>query len=98
MRLQQVHWSQKEQIIQEGSANLMLSQQDKISKKLSVFYNPVMKLNRDVAVLLLQSIDKKQMQIADPLAGSGVRAIRFLKELEQKKIKLVAINDYNKKP
>ena len=55
-----------------------------------------MKLNRDIAILLLQSIDKKQMQIADPLAGSGVRTIRFLKELQKNKIKSISINDYSK--
>lgn len=84
-------------MIQEGQAKLALEMPKKISADAEVFYNPVMKLNRDIAVLLLQSIDKKQMQIADPLAGSGVRSIRFLKELEESKIKSVSINDYYKK-
>lgn len=68
----------------------------KISKKLDVFYNPVMKLNRDISILLLEAIDKKQMQIALPLAGSGVRGVRFLKELNKNKIKKVYFNDYSK--
>jgi len=38
-----------------------------------------MKLNRDIAVLLLNSADKEDMQIALPLAGSGIRGIRFLR-------------------
>ena len=66
----------------------------KISKQLGVFYNPVMKLNRDVSVLLLDSVPDKDMQIALPLAGSGVRGIRFFKELKKGKIKSIAFNDY----
>ena len=61
-----------------------------------VFYNPVMKLNRDVSVILLNSISGKNMQIADPLAASGIRSIRFLKELRKDKIKRICINDSSK--
>ena len=69
----------------------------KISKKLEVFYNPVMKLNRDVSILLLNSIPNKDMQIGLPLSGSGIRGIRFLKELKKGKIKSISFNDYDKK-
>jgi tRNA (guanine26-N2/guanine27-N2)-dimethyltransferase len=79
--------------IKEGLAEIKISSEKKISKKLEVFYNPVMKLNRDVSVLLLNSIDKKDMQFADPLAGTGIRGIRFLKELEKGKIKNLSFND-----
>jgi tRNA (guanine26-N2/guanine27-N2)-dimethyltransferase len=80
-------------IIEEGSAKIDFKE-GKLSKKLPVFYNPVMKLNRDMSVLLLNAIDKEDMQIADPLAGSGIRAIRFLKELDKKKIRSIEVNDY----
>ncbi len=80
--------------ITEGEAKIKVSDEKKISKKLEVFYNPVMKLNRDVSLLLLNSIDNKEMQIADPLAGTGIRGIRFLKELEKNKIKNISFNDY----
>ena len=83
-------------IINEGSAKLRIAAAKKISKEMPVFYNPVMKLNRDIAVLLLNSIDKKNLQIADPLAGSGIRSIRFLLELNKDKIKKIFINDYSK--
>ena len=66
------------------------------SKGMPVFYNPVMKLNRDVSVLLLNAIDKKKMRIADILAASGIRSIRFIKELSKNKIKEITINDYSK--
>ncbi len=84
-------------MIQEGEAKLDLIVPKKISADVDVFYNPVMKFNRDIAVLLLQSIENKNIQIADPLAGSGIRSIRFLKELPQEKIKSISINDYDNK-
>jgi tRNA (guanine26-N2/guanine27-N2)-dimethyltransferase len=67
----------------------------KVSKKLPVFYNPAMELNRTTSVVLLNSINKKNMQIALPLAASGVRGIRFLKELKKEKIKSLDMNDYS---
>ncbi|MBN2368384.1 tRNA (guanine(10)-N(2))-dimethyltransferase [Candidatus Woesearchaeota archaeon] len=81
-------------LITEDSAKLEISEEKKISRKLPVFYNPVMKLNRDVSVLLLNSIADIKMQIALPLAGSGIRGIRFLKELEPGKIENISFNDY----
>lgn len=84
-------------IINEGTAKLEVSE-GKISRKLPVFYNPVMKLNRDISILLLNSIENTAMQIADPLAGSGVRAIRFLNELDENKIKNISLNDFKAEP
>ena len=81
------------EIIKEGAAIIRISKIGKISKEMGVFYNPVMSLNRDVSVLLLNSMDKNNLQIADPLAASGVRSIRFLKELGKNKIKNISIND-----
>ena len=60
---------------------------------LDVFYNPIMKLNRDVSLELLNVLPNKNMQIALPLAASGVRGIRFLTELKKNKIKTVYFND-----
>jgi tRNA (guanine26-N2/guanine27-N2)-dimethyltransferase len=82
--------------LNEGRA-LFYASTGKISKELEVFYNPVMKLNRDISVLLLNSIDKETMQIADILAGSGIRAIRLRKELKKGKIKSIEANDIDKK-
>lgn len=82
------------QKIAEGKAIIKAST-GKITKKLEVFYNPVMKFNRDMSVLLMNSIDKKDMRLALPLAGSGVRGIRFFKELNKKKIKKVYFNDHS---
>lgn len=53
--------------------------------KAPVFYNPVMELNRDLAVLALQAyqrIAKREIAVCEPLTGCGVRGIRFAKEVE----------------
>src|SRR3989338_11039884 len=84
-------------IINEGSIQLKIPKAEKISKEMGVFYNPIMGLNRDISILLLNSLNKKNMQICDLLAASGVRSIRFLKELNKNKIKKIIINDYDKK-
>jgi tRNA G26 N,N-dimethylase Trm1 len=54
---------------------------------MEIFYNPIMKSNRNISILLLNSIANKNMNIADPLAGSGIRSLRFLQELKKGKIK-----------
>ncbi len=84
-------------LITEGSIKFYASKADdgKISKELEVFYNPVMKFNRDVSVLLLNALDRKNLKIADIMAGSGIRSLRFLKELNQGIIKKIAVNDYD---
>ena len=83
-------------IVNEGSIRLKIPKAEKISKEMGVFYNPVMSLNRDISILLLNSVNKNNMQIADVLAATGVRSIRFLKELRKNKIKKIYINDYDK--
>ena len=49
------------------------------TKKQEVFYNPVMASNRNISITLLDSISNKNLKIALPLAGSGIRGLRFLK-------------------
>jgi len=83
------------ELIREGNVVIKIKKSDKISKKMDVFYNPIMKLNRDISVLLLNSMDINSMQIALPLAGSGIRGVRFLEELEKNKIKSISFNDYS---
>lgn len=58
--------------------------EDKISKKLDVFYNPLMKLNRDISLLVIKSYFKdKKIVFCDPMAASGIREIRFLKKIPE---------------
>ena len=80
--------------ITESSATILVST-GPISKHLKIFYNPIMKFNRDISILLLNTLNRK-MQIADPLAGSGIRSIRFLKELNKSIIRTLSINDSSK--
>lgn len=81
----------------EKNIKLIQDTADIVSKDLEVFYNPKMELNRTMSVLVLEALNKKDMQIALPLAGSGVRAIRFLSELPEKLIKTIEVNDHNPK-
>ena len=58
---------------------------DYAPSKAPVFYNPVMELNRDLAVLALQAYQKlvnRGLRICDPLTASGLRGIRFAAEVE----------------
>jgi len=64
--------------------------------KAPVFYNPVMELNRDIAVLALQAYQRmvsKELSVCEPLAGCGIRGIRFATEVEG--IRRVVLNDIN---
>lgn len=83
-------------IIQEGKATIKVPKEEKVSKELPVFYNPIMEFNRTVSVLLLNSVENKDMMIGLPLAGTGVRGVRFLLELKKNKIKELWINDISK--
>ena len=85
-------------LIQEHSIkiNVDLPKGD-VNAKMEVFYNPVMISNRNISILLINSVKNKAMKIADPLAGSGIRSLRFLKELNKNKIKSLLINDMKEK-
>ncbi|MFX1263795.1 MAG: tRNA (guanine(10)-N(2))-dimethyltransferase [Promethearchaeota archaeon] len=49
---------------------------------LPVFYNPIMRLNRDLSVLFLRTyLQEEPLELmCEPLAGSGVRTLRYLNE------------------
>ncbi len=67
-----------------------------IPSKAPVFYNPLMALNRDLAVLVLRVYQRKvghQLNICDPLAGCGVRGLRFAREVDE--VERVVLNDIN---
>jgi len=66
--------------------------------KAPVFYNPVMELNRDLAVLALQTYQRTvnhEISVCEPLASCGIRGIRFATEV--KGVQKVLINDINEK-
>ncbi len=87
---------------QEGNATFLVPRLSAFVKepweyapsKAPVFYNPAMELNRDFAVLALQTYQKlaqNDIVACEPLAGSGVRGIRLAKEVQG--IDKVVIND-----
>ncbi|MCX8177452.1 MAG: tRNA (guanine(10)-N(2))-dimethyltransferase [Candidatus Bathyarchaeota archaeon] len=63
-----------------------------------VFYNPAMELNRDIAVIALQAYQRmvnRELAVCEPLAGCGIRGIRFGREVEG--VKTVVIGDISLK-
>jgi tRNA (guanine26-N2/guanine27-N2)-dimethyltransferase len=81
-------------LISEQSVHINASIPKKdVNRKMPVFYNPRMVSNRNISILLVNSIENKEMNLAFPLTGSGVRPLRFLKELKQGKINHLFVND-----
>jgi len=80
-------------LITEHSIKIKAELPKVVSAEMEVFYNPVMVSNRNISILLLNSLEKTDLNIADPLAGSGIRSLRFLKELKKGKIKHLYVND-----
>ncbi|VVB61109.1 tRNA (guanine(26)-N(2))-dimethyltransferase [uncultured archaeon] len=70
----------------EGKAHILAygGKISEISKKAAVFYNPRMKLNRDISIFTLSVFAediKRPITVADPLAATGVRGIRYALEV-----------------
>jgi tRNA (guanine26-N2/guanine27-N2)-dimethyltransferase len=71
---------------------------DYAPSKAPVFYNPVMELNRDLSVLVLQTYQRlanKEISICDPLTGSGIRGVRFAAEIHG--VRKVVVSDINER-
>ncbi|MCK4885225.1 50S ribosomal protein L11 methyltransferase, partial [Candidatus Bathyarchaeota archaeon] len=90
--------------IKEGKVKVMVPKLSAYIKKPSdyapskapVFYNPTMELNRDLAVLVLQTHQKllgRELSVCEPLTGCGLRGVRFA--VEVKGVQKVALNDIN---
>jgi len=77
---------------QENGVRFIAPQQSTPTKDMDVFYNPVMKTNRDISVAIISMFKPKR--IADPLAGCGIRGIRMKLALPPAE---VWINDRNPK-
>jgi len=59
-----------------------------------VFYNPRAKFNRDLAVLLGKALREElgRLDVLEPLAGSGVRSVRYAVESEATKVLAVDVD------
>lgn len=80
--------------IQEGKINLFVPEGRIYNAP--VFYNPEAELNRDISIAAIQTFQnefKKKIIICDALAGTGIRGLRYAKEI--KGIKKVFLNDKN---
>ena len=83
-------------IIEEGNVKIKFPDFDKVSSDAPVFYNPRMEFNRDNSILALQAYQKevdREINICDLFGGSGIRGIRYKKEIEG--VGDVYINDIN---
>ena len=68
--------------------------QDYAPSMAPVFYNPTMELNRDMAVLALQTYQKmleRDISVCEPMTGCGLRGARFA--VEVKGVLQVSLND-----
>jgi tRNA (guanine26-N2/guanine27-N2)-dimethyltransferase len=94
------------EIIEEGRVKVLVPELRAFVKlpseyapsKAPVFYNPVMELNRDLAVLALQAYQRRvdrKISVCEPLTGCGLRGIRFAMEVEG--VAKVVLNDINEK-
>ncbi|WP_295721285.1 tRNA (guanine(10)-N(2))-dimethyltransferase [uncultured Methanobrevibacter sp.] len=80
--------------INEGLCKIQFPEYEKVSSEAPVFYNPKMELNRDISILAIQAFEKKlnsEVNIGDVFGGSGIRGIRYKKEIDN--VGLVAVND-----
>ena len=92
--------------IKEGNVKALVPKLEAFAKlpsdyapsKAPVFYNPVMELNRDLAILALQAYQRTvghEIAVCEPLTGCGLRGIRFAAEVEG--AKKVVMNDISEK-
>ena len=82
------------EIINEGLVEIQVPVFDKVSSKAPVFYNSKMELNRDISILALQTFQEeidREINVCDVFGGSGVRALRYKKEIVG--VGEVAVND-----
>jgi tRNA (guanine26-N2/guanine27-N2)-dimethyltransferase len=90
--------------VTEGKASVLVPRLEAYRKepsdyapsKAPVFYNPVMELNRDLAVLAVQAYQRqagRDITVCEPLTSSGIRAVRLATEVHG--VKRVVAADIN---
>ena len=70
---------------------------DYAPSKAPVFYNPVMELNRDIAILAARVYQHKvnrDISICEPLTSSGIRGVRLATEVQNARVTLGDINKH----
>ncbi len=79
-------------LVSEGKAKIYVPSES-LTKKSETFYNPGMEHQRNITVAALRILGPKE--VLDPLAATGVRGIRILREVEN--VEKVVFNDANPK-
>ena len=82
--------------IEEGLVKIEVPDFEKVSAKAPVFYNPVMELNRDISVVVLNQYRKSldhDIVIFDAFGGTGIRGARYSKEIPG--VERVLVGDVN---
>ncbi|MHA1686517.1 MAG: tRNA (guanine(10)-N(2))-dimethyltransferase [Candidatus Heimdallarchaeaceae archaeon] len=89
------------QIIKEGNTEFEMFIDAERIYDASVFYNPKMVLNRDLTLLVIETLLRKkeilELRFLDLFAGTGIRSFRILNEISKEKINRIAVNDINPK-
>lgn len=79
-------------------SNYVTKPSDYAPSKAPVFYNPIMALNRDIAVLVLQTYQNilgRELLVCEPMTGCGIRGVRFAIEVDG--INNIMLNDIDPK-
>jgi tRNA (guanine26-N2/guanine27-N2)-dimethyltransferase len=105
LRKAELSFSFPTETVNEGDTNIVVPKLEAFVEesweyapsKAPVFYNPVMELNRDLAVLALQAYQRMmegKISVCEPLSGCGIRGIRLAVEAEG--VSKIILNDINK--
>lgn len=82
--------------VEEGLVKIQVPDFEKVSSEAPVFYNPVMELNRDISVVVINQYRKDldhNITICDAFGGTGIRGVRYSKEIDG--VESIAICDVN---
>ncbi|KQM10011.1 N2,N2-dimethylguanosine tRNA methyltransferase [Methanomassiliicoccales archaeon RumEn M2] len=82
--------------IKEGGTEFMVPEEHSVKGpgkiRGSVFFNSQMAFNRDVNIMLLKALGRKNMSVADAMSATGARAVRIANEVPDT---FVTANDIN---
>jgi tRNA (guanine26-N2/guanine27-N2)-dimethyltransferase len=87
------------ELLHEGKVKLLLPSKAVLGEEARkvVFYNPFMSFSRDLSICVLKAyaniIGKRDLRVAEPLTASGVRGIRYAKEVDE--VDEVVLSDVN---
>lgn len=94
------------EMVKEGKVSVLVPKlaafkkepSDYAPSKAPVFYNPVMELHRDLAILAVQAYQRsvnREISLCEPLTSTGIRGVRFATEIRG--VKNVLISDINER-